>query len=119
MTADTAEPAPDGNFTSQTTQVGWDRDRIRRELTLRCEVRLGSGSWTKIDLINLTHSGFQMEWLPNCRPDSKVWIRMPGLQPLSATVRWRNNSGIGCEFSAPLYEPIFEHLVRPAKSQMS
>ena len=107
----------DGQLRPESSRSGWDRDKIRCEITLNCEVRVGSGSWAKIDLINLTHRGFQMDWLPNCRPGSKVWMRLPGLQALSATIRWQNITGIGCEFAAPLYEPVFEHLVRLAEAR--
>jgi hypothetical protein len=117
MTDDPARVAIDGYLAAAAPQSGWDRDRIRQEITLSCDVRLGSGSWAKVVLLNLTDCGFQIDWLPNCRQGSKVWIRMPGLQLLSATVRWQNNIGIGCEFAAPLYEPVFEHLVRLAEAK--
>lgn len=107
----TANSSPPDTMASRN---GWDRDRIRREITLTCEVRMDNGTWTKVDLVNLTNCGFQIAWLPRCRAGAKVLVRMPGLQALSATVRWQNNFGIGCEFAAPLYEPVFEHLVRLA-----
>jgi hypothetical protein len=65
----------------------------------------------------MSRSGFRIAWSPRFKPGAKLWIRITGLQPLSATIRWQNQSGVGCEFSAPLYEPVFDHFARLAESE--
>jgi hypothetical protein len=81
-------------------------------LSVQCEMRQGCEPWTKVILTDMSRTGFRMAWVPRSKSDPKLWIRIPGLQPLSAMIRWQNQSGIGCEFSSPLYEPVFEHFVR-------
>jgi hypothetical protein len=90
----------------------------RLGLTVRCDVRQGCEPWAKVVLMDLSRTGFRIAWSPRFKPDAKLWIRIPGLQPLSATIRWQNQAGIGCEFTAPLYEPVFEHFARLAASEM-
>lgn len=95
------------------------RTAQRLGLRLECEIRHGASSqWTKATLQDLSRTGFRIAWLPRRSADDKLWIRIPGLQPLVAAIRWHNQSGIGCEFSSPLYEPVFDHLARLATSQM-
>ena len=90
----------------------------RLGLTVRCDARQGCEPWAKVVLTDLSRTGFRIAWSPRCQPGAKLWIRIPGLQPLSAVVRWQNQSGIGCEFTSPLYEPVFEHLARLAASEI-
>lgn len=41
-------------------------------------------------------------------------IRIPGMQLLSAEIRWQTAAAIGCAFSEPLHIAVFEHLVKKA-----
>lgn len=41
-----------------------------------------------------------------------VFIRLGQIEPLKATVRWRNFQIGGLEFDRPLYLPVAEHLAR-------
>jgi hypothetical protein len=90
------------------------RANSRLGLSIQCEIRQGCDPWTKVRITDLSRTGFRMAWVPRSRNDTKLWIRIPGLQPLAATIRWQDQSGIGCEFAAPLYEPVFEHFARIA-----
>jgi hypothetical protein len=90
----------------------------RLGLTVRCDVRQGCEPWAKIVLMDMSRTGFRIAWSPRYKPGAKLWIRIPGLQPLSATIRWQSQSGVGCEFSSPLYEPVFEHFASQAASEM-
>jgi hypothetical protein len=94
------------------------RSAPRVAIRLECEIRLDRGQWSKSILYDLSRTGFRIAWLPRRSSDPKLWIRIPGLQPLTAVIRWHSQSAIGCEFSTPLYEPVFDHLARLAASQM-
>jgi hypothetical protein len=72
----------------------------------------------KVVLMDLSRTGFRIAWSPRYKPGAKLWIRLTGLQPLSATIRWQGQSGIGCEFTSPLYEPVFDHFARLAAAEM-
>jgi hypothetical protein len=93
------------------------RANQRLGLSLYCEVRQGCEPWARVLLTDLSRSGFRVSMLPRSKPDAKVWIRIPGLQPLSASIRWQNQAGIGCEFTTPLYEPVFDHVARIASTE--
>lgn len=43
---------------------------------------------------------------------SPVFVRLDGLAPLRATVRWRDAGVAGLEFDHPLYIPVMDHLLK-------
>lgn len=86
----------------------------RASLSLLCEVRQGSRPWRQVVLEDLSPTGFRIESLPGTTPHAPLRIRIPGMQVLSAHVRWQNLEAIGCEFTAPLHVAVFEHLVKSA-----
>ncbi len=91
------------------------RERSERAtVSLRCEVRQGSRPWRVVVLDDLSASGFRMNWSAGMLKDVPVRIRIPGLQVLSADVRWSNNEAIGCQFTNPLHVAVFDHIRREA-----
>jgi hypothetical protein len=84
----------------------------RAEVTLLCEVRQGVQPWKKARLEDISQSGFRIAWLPEFRRDTPLRIRIPGLQVLTAHIRWQQGKAIGCEFAEPLHVAVFEHIVR-------
>ena len=92
-----------------------DRERANRAaVSLTCEVRQGTRPWKVAKLEDISESGFRIAWLPNCRLDTPLWVRIPGLQLLSAHIRWQDNNAVGCEFTHPLYPAVFEHIAQRA-----
>ena len=90
------------------------RRRRRAPTALVAEVRIGSAPWQRVQLINVSLTGFRIAWIPGATPGTVLRIRIPNLELLSAIVRWRRNEGVGCEFSSPLSLYVFEHLVGAA-----
>lgn len=91
------------------------REGIRAELCLSCEVRQGTRAWQRVLLNDLSPSGFQISGLAHPDPAKALSIRIPGMQLLSAKIRWGTGRVVGCEFTAPLHIAVFDHLVRQAK----
>lgn len=87
---------------------------LRAALTLLCEVRQGTRPWRMARLEDLSPQGFRIAWFPNVSTELPIRIRIPGMQLLSADIRWQSNAAIGCAFSEPLHIAVFEHLVRKA-----
>lgn len=83
----------------------------RAEVTLICEVRQGLKPWKAARLSDISQAGFHIAWLPDCNPAIPLRIRIPGLQMLSARIRWRRGKSVGCEFTEPLHVAVFEHIV--------
>lgn len=89
-------------------------DRARASVSLVCEVRQGHRPWQRVRLHNISAGGFCMEWMPGLEVARPVWIRIAGLSLLQANVRWKLEAQVGCEFLAPLYAPVFDHIVLEA-----
>ena len=79
------------------------QDNERATVSIACEVRQGTRPWRFVLLEDLSQTGFRMTWLPGMLQNVELRIRIPGLQVLSANVRWRTNNGAGCQFLAPLH----------------
>lgn len=98
------------------TELGCTREfSDRAEITLLCEVRQGLEPWQMVRLADISQAGFHIAWLPDCRKDLPLRIRIPGLAMLTAHVRWRRGKAVGCEFAEPLHVAVFENIVRQCR----
>jgi PilZ domain len=91
----------------------------REQLVLLCEVRQGVRPWAMARLEDLSAEGFRIAWMPDCDPDKPIRIRIPGLQLLSAGVRWQQGKAVGCAFAEPLHVAVFESIVRTARTDFA
>ncbi|RZI55278.1 MAG: PilZ domain-containing protein, partial [Zymomonas sp.] len=73
-----------------------------------------SRPWTQARLEDLSPGGFRIARLPAVRPELPLRIRIPGMQLLSADIRWVREGAVGCAFAEPLHVAVFEHIVRNA-----
>lgn len=90
------------------------RTMPRAGITLICDVRQGSRPWTRARLEDLSPGGFRIARLVAARPELPLRIRIPGIQLLSAEIRWMRDGAVGCAFAEPLHVAVFEHIVRNA-----
>ncbi len=88
------------------------RAGLRLPVSLTCEIRWGMGTWRTVQLRDLSPDGFQLGWSPDMRADRPLRIRIPGLQILTAEVRWRSRDAVGCKFVEPLHIAVVEHIAR-------
>ena len=101
----------------ETTSTDSIESRSQRSaITLVCETRQGARPWNRVFLHNISETGFQMDWVPGLDMGKLLYIRIPGLQTLSAELKWRREGRIGCAFTAPLYGPVYDHIVAHAKA---
>jgi PilZ domain len=84
----------------------------RAKVSLDCEVRQGVRPWKLTRLEDISPSGFKIAWFPNVQPDLPLRIRIPGLELLTAEVRWQRDNSVGCSFVTPLYPAVYDHIVR-------
>lgn len=87
---------------------------IRAGISITCEVRQGTRVWRMIRLDNLSCEGFRLAWSPDITMDLPLRLKIPGIQLLTARIRWRTRSAIGCQFYEPLHVAVFEHLLKNA-----
>jgi hypothetical protein len=85
-------------------------------VSIFCEVRQGTRPWQQVRLEDLSPSGFRLTGLSNPTVVQPVSIRIPGMQLLSAQIRWEAGNLVGCEFVQPLHVAVFDHLVRQARA---
>ena len=92
------------------------RGSARATVSLFCEVRQGARQWQRVRLEDLSPCGFRITGLLYPSTAAPVVIRIPGMQLLSAQIRWEAGNVVGCEFSQPLHIAVFDHLVRQARA---
>jgi PilZ domain len=92
------------------------RGASRAAISLLCEVRQGARPWQRVVLEDLSASGFRITGLNQPSKIAPLSIRIPGMQLLSARIRWVEGAVIGCEFAAPLHVAVYDHLVREARA---
>ena len=79
-------------------------------MSLVCEVRQGTRPWKMTKLEDISPAGFRIAWLPGCHKDLPLKIRIPGIQVLTAHIRWKKEDSVGCEFANRLHFAVFEHI---------
>ena len=84
----------------------------RFALELIADIKVGFGAWQKSRLNDLSETGFRIGWLPQGGQGSEVRLKIPGMEPLLAYVRWRDTTGLGCEFARPLSPYVLDHIAR-------
>ena len=84
----------------------------RAEVILLCEVRQGMRPWKLARLEDISQAGFRIAWLPDADPIKPLRIRIPGLQLLTAEIRWQRGKAVGCAFAEPLHVAVFEHILQ-------
>ncbi|HEX4695407.1 PilZ domain-containing protein [Sphingomonas sp.] len=95
--------------------IGGEGDHRRQErVGVRMPARLRDRAANKYDvhLLDLSVTGFRAEAHYSLDAGMIVWLTIPGLQGLEATVAWRRAAVIGCKFRQPLYPAVLDHIVR-------
>ncbi|CAN5431228.1 hypothetical protein BH10PSE15_BH10PSE15_07970 [soil metagenome] len=64
-----------------------------------------------IDVTDLSRTGFQIETIDRITPGATIWLKIPGLAGLEATVNWSRRHCYGCAFVQPLHAAVFDHVV--------
>ena len=94
------------------------RDAAKREgVGLICDVRQGFTPWKRVQLQDISQAGFRIAWLSAADLSKPLRIRIPGLQLLSAEIRWQRDKAVGCAFTEPLHIAVFEHIVRQSNTE--
>ena len=88
-----------------------ERGSERSCVSIKCEIRTERSAWHFALLRDLSSQGFQLEWPASCGASSKVMIRIPGLEMLTAEVRWREGRFAGCEFAKLLSPYVLDHII--------
>ena len=84
----------------------------RGDVTIPGEIRERGGGKQKVAVIDLSQSGFRLHCMLLIPEDRMVFLTMQGLEPMEARIAWHQQDFYGCEFKRPLYQAVFEHVIR-------
>jgi hypothetical protein len=84
---------------------------------LRLEASLGQADASAIDVVvhDLSARGFLAQTAATLPIGSEVWLELAGVGRISARVRWRGSSTIGCEFDTPISSEVLSAAVNESK----
>lgn len=79
---------------------------------MQVQVQLGhNGQRARVRLIDLSCHGARLRLVHALRRSDVFWVTLPGHPPISARVSWVNGFMIGCEFTTPLHQTIFDSII--------
>lgn len=61
-------------------------------------------------LCDLSATGFCVDWPSDLRAGQRIWLTLPELRPLMATVVWNSGKKVGCRFEIPLHSAVLYRL---------
>ena len=88
-----------------------DEHRNTTRLNVRFAAGLrepGSSQKFEVDVIDLSMTGFRFETSFTLKMGNKVFVTIPGISTLEATVAWGRGYIYGAKFNNPLYASVFD-----------
>lgn len=88
-----------------------DRRRVARA-PVSLDARIGRGGLdrTLCKVTDLSIHGARIQTYSGLRKGAVIWLTLPRLGQIAATVRWADDFEAGCEFHAPLDRALFASL---------
>ncbi|WP_243406097.1 PilZ domain-containing protein [Sphingosinicella sp. YJ22] len=87
-------------------------ERVAVEVSAGLRQRGASG--VSVRVLDLSPEGFRASTHLELNNGVDVWLRLPGLEPLHATVAWSAGHFVGCAFERPLHPAVVDMIVRQA-----
>lgn len=77
------------------------------------DARIGRGGLDRAlcKVIDLSPMGARLQTYSALRKDSMIWLTLPTIGQVAATIRWADDFEAGCEFQVPLDDGAFEAIV--------
>lgn len=88
------------------------RKASRAPVAFEAQLRLADLSKIKLSVVEISTHGFRAMTPSKMHIGESVYLHVPTLSALHATVRWTNGNACGCEFIQPLYGPVADHIAR-------
>lgn len=93
------------------TALSVDRRRPREIIEAEIFVKQSDTQLFRATLSDLSVSGFKVKSYTDLDLKKPVYIRLPGIQTLSAQIKWSNYQDYGCAFTDDLHPAVLEHLM--------
>lgn len=85
---------------------------MRGGVSITASIREQGGGRQKVDVVDLSRSGFRMRTGSFIAPDRVLFLTLPGYNPLEAHIAWHEHEYYGCEFVQKLHEAVYDDIVR-------
>ena len=82
----------------------------RENVVIPADIRIPGGFRTKVEVVEISQTGFRMECLAHISESQIFFLTMPNFQQLEARVIWQTEWLYGCQFARPLHVAVFEHI---------
>lgn len=100
------------NMQAQVSPCFIDMRRMARAcVSLRATMEEIGSKGVKAEILNLSIDGFMAETAGPFRTGSYVWVKLPGLGPMSAKIIWSRGGRFGGRFTAPFAQSEYRMLV--------
>ena len=85
---------------------------MRLDVAFEAFLREPGSTKFQIEVIDLSAVGFRCKTNFVLREGSTVWLTIPGLAAIEASVAWAGDFMYGCEFRRHLHIAVFDHIAR-------
>jgi len=83
----------------------------RSKIAAHVQMRKSGFNKSNTDILDISHTGFQLDCALHLNAAERFLVFLPGLQPLSAIAVWRNDYRTGCKFENPISEYVYSGLL--------
>lgn len=84
------------------------RDARRRVVILSAYAREANARLLEVEISNLSTDGCRLKSDGALEPQTAIWLKIPGITPRRAVIRWTSQDEAGCEFDTPIAEATVE-----------
>lgn len=89
-----------------------ERGPERIQYTADATLRRSGGLAFRVRVFDLSVQGCKIEFVERPAIGERVWVKFDGLEGIEGAVRWIDDHIGGVLFERPLYEAVFQRLIR-------
>ncbi len=97
---------------------GEGRRSQRLLVNFAASIREAGASVVDAEVQNLSVTGFMAETDMKVEIGARVFLKLPGMEPLGSEVRWIEDGKVGFEFTSPLHPATLDMLTSQQKKGM-
>jgi PilZ domain len=87
------------------------REYNRGDVAIMADIREMGGGKHKVNIVDLSRSGYRIHSLTYIKVDKIVFLTIPGFTPLEGHVAWHSGDYYGCQFTSQLHIAIYDHIL--------
>ncbi|HZF42125.1 MAG TPA: PilZ domain-containing protein [Sphingomonadaceae bacterium] len=91
------------------------RRATRKPVSIQATLRRQGETKFNANVADLSESGFRVESHYLIPMGAQVWLTLPGLAAIPATVAWSSGNSLGCRFDAPLHPAVLDRVIAAAR----